>query len=205
MTLLDGREVSLQLLDGFELRHRGEPLILTKGSQRILAFLALAGRDVERGAAAYQLWPDQTDERAVANLRSALWRIRRQPAPLVVTNAARVRLHPGVWVDARDGVDQLRRSGPEEVVHHDPSMMRGDLLPDWYDEWVLVERERLRQVRLHALEGAARRLCAQGRFDAAINAGLQAVAIEPLRGDCPRDRHLRSYGGRQPLRSRAAV
>jgi DNA-binding SARP family transcriptional activator len=176
------RGTSLQLLDGFELRHHGSLLPLTKGSQRILAFLALTDREVERGAAAYQLWPDKTEDRAVANLRSALWRIRQQPASLVVTTATRVRLHPDVWVDARDGVCELQSLSPDAILSDDSAMsLRGELLPDWYDEWLLIERERLRQVRLHALEEAARRLIANGAYARAIDAGLRAIAMEPLR------------------------
>jgi DNA-binding SARP family transcriptional activator len=176
------RDLSLRLIDGFELRHRGSLLPLTKGSQRILAFLALEDRDVERDAVAYHLWPDKTEERATANLRSALWRIRQQPAALLITTAARVRLHPDVWVDARDGVRELLASSAEAILSGDAAIaMRGELLPDWYDEWLLVERERLRQLRLHALEDAARRLIASGAYARAIDAGLRAIAVEPLR------------------------
>jgi DNA-binding SARP family transcriptional activator len=56
-----------------------------------------------------------------------------------------------------------------------------DLLADWYDEWVLVERERFRQLRLHALERACQLLLEDGRYPMAIMAGLAAVAAEPLR------------------------
>jgi DNA-binding SARP family transcriptional activator len=57
----------------------------------------------------------------------------------------------------------------------------GELLPGFYDEWLLTERERLRQLRLHALEALCERLTAVGRYSAAIAAGLAAVAGEPLR------------------------
>ena len=56
-----------------------------------------------------------------------------------------------------------------------------DLLPDWYEEWVAAERERFRQLRLHALEALCRRLTGLGMFGTAIQAGLAAVAGEPLR------------------------
>ena len=55
-----------------------------------------------------------------------------------------------------------------------------DLLPYWYDDWVLVERERFRQLRLRALEAMCQQLTALGRFDQALEAGLAAVAGEPL-------------------------
>ena len=63
----------------------------------------------------------------------------------------------------------------------DPSVLAGDLLPDWYEDWVVLERERYRQLRLHALEALCGRLTAAGRFGAAVQAGLAAVAGEPLR------------------------
>ena len=61
-----------------------------------------------------------------------------------------------------------------------------ELLPGWYDEWVLLERERHRQIRLHALEQLCERLTAEGRYGAAVLAGLAAVAIEPLRESAER-------------------
>jgi DNA-binding SARP family transcriptional activator len=63
----------------------------------------------------------------------------------------------------------------------DDSFMRGDLLPDSYDEWVVAERERLRQLRLHALEAICRRHVELGCFPQATEAALTAVSIDPLR------------------------
>ena len=59
--------------------------------------------------------------------------------------------------------------------------LAGDLLPDWCDDWVLDEREGLRQTRLHTLETLARRLGASGRHADAIQAALVAIRLEPLR------------------------
>ena len=54
-------------------------------------------------------------------------------------------------------------------------------MPDWYDDWLLIERERFRQLRLHALEALCSYLADRGLFAAAAQAGLSAVAGEPLR------------------------
>jgi DNA-binding SARP family transcriptional activator len=59
--------------------------------------------------------------------------------------------------------------------------LQGELLPGWYDDWVLLERERLRQLRLHALEELAARLTAAGRYGDALQAAYGAVRTEPLR------------------------
>ena len=61
------------------------------------------------------------------------------------------------------------------------SELDGDLLPDWYDDWVLVERERLRQLRVHALEQLAENAIRQGRYGQAIDIALTAIHADPLR------------------------
>jgi DNA-binding SARP family transcriptional activator len=57
----------------------------------------------------------------------------------------------------------------------------GELLPAWYDDWVLLERERLRQLRLHALEVLADKLVCERRYGEAVQAAYAAVRTEPLR------------------------
>jgi DNA-binding SARP family transcriptional activator len=58
---------------------------------------------------------------------------------------------------------------------------RGELLPGWYEDWVIFERERLRQLRLHALDALAEWLTAQGHYAEALEAAMEGVRIEPLR------------------------
>jgi DNA-binding SARP family transcriptional activator len=59
--------------------------------------------------------------------------------------------------------------------------LSADLLPDWYDDWVLIEAEGWRQLRLHALEALAGRLIAVGRCGEAVGAAGAAVRADPLR------------------------
>ncbi|MGD2212836.1 AfsR/SARP family transcriptional regulator [Mycolicibacterium nivoides] len=56
-----------------------------------------------------------------------------------------------------------------------------ELLPGWDESWLLLAREQLRQLRLHALETSGRRLADQGRYPEAIDVMLLVVAEEPLR------------------------
>jgi DNA-binding SARP family transcriptional activator len=60
-------------------------------------------------------------------------------------------------------------------------LLPGDLLPGWYDDWVLLERERLRQLRMHALEALAEKYAAAARYGDAVQAAYAAVRAEPLR------------------------
>lgn len=172
----------LRLLNGFDLRRGDERVVLRPGSERLLAFLALADKSMERTTVAFRLWPDKPEARAIANLRSALWRIRQLPSELIEATTTHVRLDPSVWVDARDGLEELKHQDPDTLCDAVQGMgLDGVLLPDWYDDWLLTERERLRQLRLHALEEAVAILIERGHLSQAIDLGLRAVAMEPLR------------------------
>ena len=82
--------------------------------------------------------------------------------------------------------DLLSGRDSNHYLDLDEGELAGDLLPDWYDDWVLIERERLRQLRLHALESLAIRRLDAGRYGEAAVAALAAVSIEPLRESAQR-------------------
>ena len=86
-------------------------------------------------------------------------------------------------MDAREADATARRllHGDGSLPHAATTMLAVDLLPDWYEDWVVGERERLRQLRLHALELLALRLTARGSFGLAAEAGLAALRSDPLR------------------------
>ena len=63
--------------------------------------------------------------------------------------------------------------------------LSAELLPDWDDDWVRLEAEDWRQLRLHALEALAGRLAAAGRCGEAAGAAGAAVRADPLRGERP--------------------
>ena len=177
--------IRLSLLDGFELSIDGSPVDLALSTQRVLAFLALQERPVLRAYVGGCLWADKSAERAAANLRAALWRLSESGLPLVGSSAAHLSLSPEVSVDVRDAIEGARRllSPQGGVLEGDfeEFLLSGDILPDWYEDWVSIERERLRQLRLHALEALCGRLIAAGRLAEAIDVALAAVAAEPLR------------------------
>src|SRR5258707_747648 len=57
---------------------------------------------------------------------------------------------------------------------------RGDLLLGWYDDWVLVERERLRVLCLRGYRRLLEHHAALDEFEPALAAGRAALAMEPL-------------------------
>jgi DNA-binding SARP family transcriptional activator len=178
-------KVRVNLLDGFELSIDGAPVAVPFGAQRLLAYLALSSRPVLRVHLAGVLWLEASEDQAFANLRSTLWRVRRCGEGLVETNGQHVCLCPEVEVDVRCSIDLARRVvdslSDEELFDLDPDLLLKDLLPDWYDDWVLLERERYRQLRLHALDALCERFTRAGRLARAMETGLASLAAEPLR------------------------
>jgi DNA-binding SARP family transcriptional activator len=178
--------VRLSLLDAFELTCDGEPVPLQQSGQRLLSFLALHPRPLQRTYVAGSLWPDIPEDRAQRSLRSALWRVRRVDRPLAGGEGGRLGLHPSVEVDVRELVElahavlddsrDVPATAATELI-----ALSGDLLPDCYEDWIAVEREHVRQLRLHALEVLCDALVETGRCAAASEAALAVVAADPLR------------------------
>ena len=150
--------------------------------QRVVAFVALRRHPVLRPHAAGSLWPESSEPLAAASLRSALWRLGRSRCRVIEASGAQLWLANDVSVDLHEASDLASDvlTGVDCDVC-DPSPLAAELLPDWYDDWVLVEREYFRQIRLRALETLCERFTAAGRLDEALAMGLAAVKGEPLR------------------------
>jgi len=177
--------LSLSLLNAFELRSHGHVLDLPLSSQRLLAFVALHEHPLQRAYVAGTLWIDASDERAGASLRSSLWRLNRAGRAAIETTGTHLRLAAEVEVDLRRALAVAHRllHGSTEAadLRAGETALCGELLPDWYDDWLLFERERFRQLSLHALEALAERLIGAGEMARALHVALSAVKGEPLR------------------------
>jgi SARP family transcriptional regulator, regulator of embCAB operon len=181
--------VMISLLGGFRLRWSGRPLAgVPRASQRLLVFLALHAHVVHRATIAGTLWPEASEGHAYSNLRSALVRLERTCRGMLSASRLELRLADGVAVDLRPMRALARRlvnpdvtMPPSELGLDTLAGLSADLLPGWYDDWVLSEAEDWRQLRLHALEALADRLTAVGRWGEAADAAGAAVRAEPLR------------------------
>jgi len=169
------------LLGGFRLLRGVDSIVVPLPAQRLLAFLGLHDRPVHRRRAAGTLWPDVDEHRANANLRSTLWRLRNDVEAVVDDRHVGLHLADDVAVDTREMREAAHRVFDGDDAGSSVSSFGFDLLPDWYDDWVLVEREPMRQIAVHALETLVPRLLARGDFAAAVETALQAVRVEPLR------------------------
>ena len=172
----------LHLLGCWDLRVSGETIELGVREQRLLALLALRGRR-PRTYVAGTLWPNSTEDHALTSLRTAILRSRRAVPSILDVGRSNVALHPAVRVDVHDML-RVAEHGDGPVPNPKDSLAvlsAGDLLPGWYDDWVLFEKERLQHLRLRALETLGASQLASGHPDLALAAALEAIAVEPLR------------------------
>jgi len=183
---------TLTLLGGFELtRAPGTPVpIPRKKSQALLAYLALAaGKRHPRDKLATLLWPDVPDRHARQSLRQSLSTLRQVlPAGsfgLSIDDDG-VGLEVGAVTVDVDAFEAAVARSDEAALHEAGRLYRGDLLEGLavseppFEEWLLAERERLREM---ALEAMGKLLAVQtrgGQHEAATVTALRLLALDPL-------------------------
>jgi DNA-binding SARP family transcriptional activator len=181
--------VKVQILGPVMLTVCNRSVTVGASCQRLLVLLALNGGQINRGHGAGVLWPEVTGERANANLRSVLWRLQRCTCDVVEASFTTIRFSRGVSVDITPIFDIARRLLDKSAPCDIDTMRRAlrcnfteDIAPELCEwDWLEVERERYRQLRLHALEALSAQLIAARWYGAAIDAALEAVHADPFR------------------------
>jgi DNA-binding SARP family transcriptional activator len=175
----------LLLLDGFRLVLGRRTVALAPQMERLLALLAVHAGWTSRYVIADMLWPDRPEKAGLAALRTAVWRLQRCAPGVVDAGARTLCLHPTLRTDVSELVwwaQHVIRSAetlPENELLL-PDLGR-ELLPGWYDEWLDLERRRLHQLRVHAVEAAVEELLGRKRFSLALPGALELVQADPLR------------------------
>lgn len=178
----------LRLLGGFHLSRgegdAGEQVGVSASGQQLLALLGLRG-PATRSVLAGTLWPDVTEERARACLRTAIWRLNTASSAVCDVRPGVLALSRRVRMDTQDFTAAAHHilAAPAEGtgVACSSLMGMGELLPGWHQDWVVFERERLHQMRLHALEALSARLVVREQYAPALEAALESTRIDPLR------------------------
>src|SRR5262245_15468356 len=198
-------ELRIRLLGELDLRlgDEGLPPLESARAESLLAYL-LIYRDAPqpRQRLAFLLWPDSTEPQARTNLRKALHKLRRAlpgDERFLDVRARTLRWRP-------DGPYRLDVAAFEQAyaageLRDAVDAYTGDLLEGSYDEWLLEERERLRQCHLDALDRLARRLADEGQTAEAIVYAERLVRSDPLRE--PAHRLLMRLHDRRGDRARA--
>ena len=179
----DGYGLQLRLLQSWQLRRDTEILHVATRQQRLITALAIHGPR-PRSYLGGLLWPEIAEPRALESLRVAVHLISRQVPGLLINGGTVLSLSELVEVDLhrlRAQIRELGRAGLNGNVFSLLQQLRdSDLLPGWYEDWVLFEQNRLQQDRLHAYHLIARESLLRCDYESALEAAEAALALEPL-------------------------
>ncbi len=176
------------LLGGFSLHRQGRLLAppASKKARMLLAYLLFhPDRDHERAFLAGLLWPDVPETIARRRLSHALWQVK-QVCPAVEGTRTQIRLsaHHGCWVDAIAFLEAWERyqEDPSQLraLEEGVNLYRGPLLPGFYDDWVLLQRERLRDIYVQSLERLMMGYMQRGAYEDALVMAQRLLEEEPL-------------------------
>ena len=146
----------IYLLGQFRLACDGRPVDLpSRPAQSLFAYLALnAGVSQRRERLAGLLWPEASEGNARAYVRQALWRMRKalmgaglQWEQYFNVDDISICFEGGApwWLDTAEFLSPPE-AGTVEELQQRAVLYQGELLPGFYDEWVVGERERLQAV-----------------------------------------------------------
>ena len=177
--------LKIYLLGQFRLTANDLALDLpTRSAQSLLAYLALnAGVTNRREKLASLLWPDATEPNARGYLRQALWQIRKslEIASLNWENYLQINDisitfddQSTCWLDANLLLSRVESLPVEEIIEI-VRLYRGELLPGFYDEWIIVERERLQMAYHQKMNLLLDRLSQARRWDDVLYWGEQWI------------------------------
>lgn len=175
--------IQLRLVGGFALSVDDRPVNLPEGAQRLIAFLALRRRPQTRLCIAGNLWPDKADSRATANLRSTMYRARLPDgSTLVETRGSLVGISSDLELDVWQ-VESLKPPAIADACARDGcfsyARLFEELLPGWYDDWAILERERLAQIQLRIAEYVAITLAKGGDLISAVDIAHRTQLLDP--------------------------
>lgn len=172
----------LTLFGGFRIHIGGVPLQPAVSVQRLIAYLAIQGPAL-RSDIASALWSDTTDNSALACLRTTIWRANKIMRGLVINCRGLLALADFVDSDVQHFAAEARAQLSEAAEPKISILEIGacDLLPGWDDDWVVFERDRLKQLQLHMMEAMAKSLSLRGDYGVALDIALRAVRTDPLR------------------------
>ena len=173
----------LHLLQTWQLYADSDAVHVATRQQRLISALAICGPR-PRSYLAGMLWPDCVEARALESLRVAVHLVSRQVPGLLINRGPVLALSDLVEVDLHRVRAHLREVGQNGLPGNTASFLHllrdAELLPGWYDDWVLTEQARLRQDRLHAFQIIARESLARYDYESALEAAEAALELDPL-------------------------
>jgi predicted ATPase/DNA-binding SARP family transcriptional activator/Tfp pilus assembly protein PilF len=185
------------LLGEIRVRLHGTPVIQIRSQKEIalLAYLAHTGQTHNREALADLLWEARSTRQSLSNLRTVLARLRQQvgehlivtPKTVAVTRAVHEQMDTVRFQTMLTGMGKERTITAVNLLSQGLKLYGGEFMagfsvPDAprFDDWLVVEQERLRQIAMRGYRQLARWQEEQGAFAAGVVTAQQWVSWDPL-------------------------
>lgn len=196
-------ELTLHLLGTPVIALDGQPVttLPSRAAEALLIYVACTGRTHARDVVAELLWSEREPKQALANLRSILSSMRRKLKPFLHITRQTVAMNEEshYWLDVAEFEVQLRAldadpGAPTPLALETVSWLettlelyRGDFLEGFYlrsgrgfEEWALLQRERLRRLAYAGLFRLVQHYLGAGHYAAGIRHAERLLAIDPL-------------------------
>jgi predicted ATPase/DNA-binding SARP family transcriptional activator len=179
--------LKIYLLGQFKLQANDTPIELpSRPAQSLLAYLALnSGVTHRREKLASLLWPEATDTNARSYLRQALWRLRKTLDSGSLTWEDYLKISDicitfddlaDYWLDAGYLLETVKARPVEEIIAG-VRLYQGELLSGFYDEWVVVERDRIQAAYHQQMNRLMECLLQTSQWDEAVIWGEQWIRL----------------------------
>ena len=151
------QQLKIRLLGGVNLTLDDLPItdLPSRKAEALLVYLACRQRPVAREVLAELLWDERGQEQGLANLRSILSSLQKRLKPYLIVTRQTIAFDPAsrFWLDVAAFEAQIAAAGADPAaLHAAAALYRGDFLEGFYlresagfEEWALLERERLQR------------------------------------------------------------
>lgn len=180
--------LKIYLLGQFKLQADSLPIELpSRPAQSLLAYLVLnSGVAQRREKLASLQWPDTTESNARSYLRQALWRIRKalESGSLAAESYLQISdisvtfdIQSDYWLDT-DCFLKKEYQQPIDALIETVRLYRGELLPGFYDPWVILERDRVQAAFQQRMDLLLNCLIEAGRWNDALEWAEEWIRLD---------------------------
>ena len=195
--------LEIRLFGGLQIEQNSTPIagFISNKVAALLVYLVSTGRVHQRDALAALLWGEMPEADAKNNLRQALANLRKltQPHLIITRNTVAFETAVPYTLDTQTFEQQLHASRHQTgrnrflQLHEATALYQGDFLagffvrdaPD-FEEWMLAQRLRFRELALHALHSLTEHHLSRGEYGRAIDFATRLLALDAWREEAHR-------------------
>ncbi|KAA3664779.1 MAG: hypothetical protein DWQ04_03955, partial [Chloroflexi bacterium] len=189
--------LEIRLFGGLQIKKNGLPItgFISSKVPALLIYLAFTQRPCQRDALAALLWGEMTETDAKNNLRQALTNLRKLVNSHLIIMRDSVAFNTAVsytldTIDFESCLQTSRAQTNQRFVHlaKAAALYQGDLLAGFFvrdapefEEWLLAQRVRYRELALHTLHTLTENHLNRGEYGRAIDSATRLLALDAWR------------------------